>query len=601
MGTGPKTRIALEETSTNVKLDSWKEIAAYLDRDPRTVQMWEKQEGFPVHRLAHRARSSVYAFTAEIDAWMRMRSNQESEPLADAPSNAAHPPNRTWLIRIAVTGAAALLCLGVSAVWISRGRRPATSPVSLPALAVLPFQNQTSTNDSLANNLTENVIGKMVQTGSIPVIASQSSMKLKDTHLSVQDAAAKLHASLLLRGTVAQVGDQLQATVELLRGPDFVHDWGATYRRKVAPGESTGDEIASAIALDLTRRLTGSAPQAAFAGQNIAPRARQDALTARFYWNQRDLANLRKAIALYRQALAIDPKYAAAEAGLAECYDLMTDRGVMSDQAAFARAKAAAQSAIALDANEGEAYSALAFAVYRQDWDFVRADRLFRKAIALDPNSAVAHQWYGEFLGDLRRFDDSIAELRKAQELDPLSPMVGADLADGYMHAGRDAEAERELERVLELYPDFPPAHLYRITLYLRDGNLARAEAAAQRYSQLSADSRPLEGIRVLELIAAGKKSKAEREEAQLLALSAGAGLNSYARARLLFSLGRADEGYAALEQAYREHSWWMVNMLVDPAFEPVRKQARFIELAHRVGLPLNANLPLMARGSRSG
>ncbi len=591
---GQKSRSAAEDSSTNVKLDSWKSIAAYLNRDPRTVQLWEKQEGFPVHRLAHSSRSSVYAYTAEIDDWLRARSPQGAVQPPPEHTLASGPERRTISLRIMVPSAAILLGLGLGLVWLIPGERPAAAPALPQMLLVLPFQNQTSTDDSMADNLTQSVIGDVVRLGAVPVVSRQSSMDLRNVPLSVAQIASELHVSLVLRGTVAEVGDQVQATVELLKGPELTHVWGATYRRQSVAGGSAADEIAAAIAVDVTRKITGAAPRLALPAENVDPRARRDYLTARFYWNQRDLPGLRKATALYRRALAIDPKYAAAETGLAECYDLMTDRGVMSDQAAFGHAKAAAEAAISLDPNQAEAYSALAFAVYRQDWDFQRAESLFDKAVALDPDSAVAHQWYGEFLGDMRRFDDSIAELRKAKELDPLSPMVGADLADGYMHSGRNKQAEAELRRLGELYPDFPPVYMYGIGLSVQEGNLARAEADAQRYWRLTKDRHPLEFVQILRLIGAGKQEDARKVEAQLLS-STNPAPSSYTRAELLMAMGRIDEGYAALEQAYREHSWWMVNLLVDPAFARVEGQPRFLKVVRRVGLPLAGDRPLLA------
>ena len=595
MGLSPKNRPSGDDSSTNVRLDSWKVIAAYLDRDPRTVQLWEKQEGFPIHRLAHSSRSSVYAFTAEIDAWLHARSSQNagSSPAGRAGGRSAGRPGRPFWI--AVSAVAVLLCIAVAGVawWIEKHRR-GTAVSSPETLAVLPFHNQTASDGSVAYAFTESVTGDIVGLGRVPVVASHPSMELQDVQLPIREVAAQLHASLILRGTVAQAGDQVQVTAELLKGPDFTHIWGATYRRKSALGDSTYEEIASAIAIDVTRRLAGSAPQAV-PSQTVDGRARQDYLTARFYWNQRDLTGLRNAIALYRQALAIDPKYADAEAGLAECYDLMTDRGVMRDHAAFTQAKAAAQAALAIDPSRGEAYSALAFAVYRQDWDFARADLLFRKAIALDPDSAVAHQWYGEFLGDMRRFDEAISELRRAQELDPLSPMVGADLANGYMHAGREAEAELELQRILDLYPSLSPAHLYRISLSEREGNLARAQDDAQIYLQLTGDRTPLESVQILQLTAAGKENQAVRQEERLLSPTSPQALGPYARAQLFIRMGRIDAGYAALEQAYREHSWWMVTMMVDPAFATISGQPRFQKIARRVGLPITINPPLLA------
>lgn len=578
-----KSRLAPRAVRTDAKLDSWKQIAAYVDRDPRTVQLWEKQEGLPIHRLAHNSRSSVYAYTAEVDAWIQARSVQNLAAAKEKPgARGAYLLStraRRWAGSIVALGLVALL-----AGWYAAARKLRAEPGSSAALlAVLPFQNQTS-DDSLADGVTDGLIADLGRIGKVRVISHQSVMEFKGSHLPVQQIAAQLHAPLLLRGSVADVGNQLQVTVELLGDSGAVHLWGATYSRNGGNHVARGDEIASAIAVDVTRRVAGSAPQLAFSSQAVDPRARQNYLTAKFYWNQRDLPGLQKAIALYGQALAIDTRYAGAYAGLAEAYDLMTDRGVLSEAEAFGRAKAAAQQALAIDPNSAEGYNALAFATYRQDWEFGQAEEYFRRALALDPNSSIAHQWYGEFLGDLRRSDESIAELRKAKELDPLSPMVGCDLADGYLHAGRLDEADGELRRVLELNPDFLYAHVYRVSILLSRGDFAAAEKEAQTYAQHSGDTLPLQIIEI-ERLAKSDQMKAAR--AALRRLQTTIHLTPYAAAQLYFATGQTEAGYAALDRAYHQHSWWLVTMLVDPRFAPVRAQPRFLRVAGRVGLPL--------------
>lgn len=602
MGLSPKVRFTPDENaSANVKLDSWKEIAAYLDRDPRTVQLWEKLEGFPVHRLNHSSRASVYAYTAEIDAWIRARSERKFAPDAEEPEEQAAPPpassNESKTARMAVRAALVLLLLTLGVGWWRTTRKPPAQPASpLPTLlAVLPFENQTSTDDSLADGLTDKVIADLGRIGQIRVISHHSVMEMKGSHLPARQVAAQLHATLLLEGTLVEVGSETRATVELLGDGGTRHLWGATYSRDGGNPIARGDQIASAIAVDVTRRVTGSVPQVVFPPEAVDPRARQDYLTAKYYWNQRELPGLQKAIALYRQALEIDPKYASAYAGLAEAYDVMTDRGVLSNSEAFSRAKAAARQALSIDSNSAEAYNALAFATYRQDWQFGRAEEEFRKALALDPDSAVAHQWYGEFLGDLRRFDESIAELRKAKELDPLSPMVGCDLADGYLHAGRLAEAEAELRRVLDLYPDFLFAHVYRFQVALHQQDFAAAQNEADMYAQRSGDKRLVQVVEIERLARAGKTAQARAVLHKLLAAQP---TTPYVAAQLYFLTGQTNDGYAELEKACRQHSWWLVTMLVDPNFDGVRNQPRFLAVARRIGLPVDAGAAQTAQTS---
>lgn len=594
MGVPPKTRITAEDVSTNLKLNSWKEIAAYLDRDPRTVQLWEKTEGFPVHRLQHQARASVYAFTAEVDAWLQARSGQKAAAAAAEPVS-ERVVRAPQLLRLASYATVAVVLAAMLVTWLREGPVAGPQPLGQSgALAVLPFEEQVSIDDSLAKALTEGVIAELGRIGKVRVIGRPSVAAVKGTAGSVLPVAKQLHVAFVLEGTVAEVGDQLQATVELVAAPEGTYLWGATYKRAIGASRLPPDEMASAIAVDVTRKITGFAPAEDFSRPNVDPRARRLYLTGRFYWNQRDLEGLRKAIALYGQALAIDPRYADAYAGLAEAYVLMTDNGMLAEGEAFRRAKAAARRALEIDSGSAEAHNVLALAIYRQDWDFARAEAEFRKATALDPNSAVAHQWYGEFLGDLMRFEESIAELRTAKELDPLSPMVGSDLAGGFLHAGRLAEAEAELNRVLDLYPDFLPAHRYRIDVALVRNDYAAARAEAESYFQRSGDRSPLDEVEIRRLAAAGRPAEVRATLHRALAAPGGRPVDSFARARLEFAADRKDQGYASLERAYREHSWRLATMMVDPGFASVRTQPRFLGMARRVGLPMGRTHPAL-------
>ncbi|MFP5204350.1 MAG: tetratricopeptide repeat protein [Acidobacteriota bacterium] len=599
MGVPPKTRLSGEETPANLKLSSWKEIAAYLDRDPRTVQLWEKQEGFPVHRHQHHARASVYAFTAEIDAWLQARSRQKAAAM-DAAGSAEPVVKRVirapQFLRLAIYATVAVVLAGMLVTWLREGPNTETQPPGdRGALVVLPFEEQVSTDDSLAQALTEDVIAKLGGIAKIRVTGRPSAATLKGGLHAMLPMARHAHVAFILEGTLAEVGDQLHATVELLAAPEGTYLWGATYKRMIGPSHMLPDDMASEIAVDVTRKITGLAPSADHLRSNADLRARQLYLAGRFYWNQRDLEGLQKAIQLYEQALAIDPRYADAYAGLAEAYVLMTDRGVLSDVEAFRRAKAAARSALAIDSGCAEAHNALAFAIYRQDWDFALAEAEFRKATALAPNSAVAHQWYGEFLGDLMRYEESIAELRIAKDLDPLSPMVSSDLADGYLHAGRLTEAEAELKRVLDLYPDFLAAHRYRIDVALEQSDYAEAQAEAQLYFQRSGDRSPLDEVEIRKLAATGRLEQASATLHRALATPGYAAIRPFQRARLEFAAGQVELGYASLDRAYREHSWWMATMMVDPGFAAVRTQPRFLETAHRVGLPVSIPPPVLA------
>ena len=595
MGIAPESRYRIHEASVSTRLNSWKEIAAYLDRDPRTVQLWEKTEGLPVHRLNHQARASVYAYTGEIDDWLYTRTlrgtaarSPKDEPRAvKASAIPASLPVARRFLSVPILGRSALLVALIAIVaWLAYRHAGHAAPTT-PVLAVLPFQNQTSTDDFLVDGLTDGLITDLDRVGKFQVIARQSVSQFKGRPVSIPQVAGELHASLALEGTVAQDGANTQVTVELLDTLHNTHLWGATYTRQSGDILALQDEITSQIAGDVTRKITGAAPGIAFPAAAVDPRARQAYLQGRFYWNQRDLPGLEKAIAAFGQSISIEPRYVPAYSGLAESYDLMTDRGVISNNEAFRRARASAANALSLDPGSAEAYNALAFAIYRQDWDFAGAEQYFQKAIQLNPNYAVAHQWYGEFLGDMRRFDLSIAELKKARELDPLSPMIGCDLADGYLHAGRLADADAELNRVIELYPGFISAHEYRVTLDVLQSKFNVAENEARYVSARTGDDLVVQGVQIRRLAAEGKLDDARAALRRILADPAKvAAMGAYSLSQLDFATGQFDAGYENLEKAYREHSWWLATMLVDPGFDSIRNQPRFLDVVHRVGLP---------------
>jgi TolB-like protein/lipopolysaccharide biosynthesis regulator YciM len=599
MATISKARYLDSEPRPAVKLNSWKEIAAYLDRDPRTVQLWEKNEQLPVHRLTHRSRASVYAFTNEIDVWLQARSRAGAIERDPAPEAAPSPemlliptaspakrfggthPGRLAGIALAVAG---LLAVGLWAVKVRSGPQATQRGM----IVVLPFENQNSPDDLLVDGLTDSLIDDLGKSKGIQVISRRSVMPFKGRRLPLSQIAAELHAALALRGTAAKVGNEWRVTVELLDAIEDRHLWGATFTRPADEMLSREDELASTIASAVAIKLTGAAPPSVTDSATAAnPRARQAYLTGRFYWNQRSQPDLQQAVSYFEQAIAIDPRYAPAYVGLADSYDLMS-LGSLPAEEAFQRAKSAAQQALSIDPAAAEAYNALAMATYRQDWDFAAAERDFKRAIELDPNDSIAHQWYGEFLGDLRRFDQSIAELRRAKELDPLSPMVGCDLADGYLHAGRSAEAEAELHRIIDLYPDFVPAHSYLGSVLIEEAKFDQAMSEAQIYRQKTGDETMIQAVEIHGMTAAGKQEEARAEVRRLLSGKSGASFSSYQKAGLFAATGQTDAAYAALQDAYRERSWWLVTMLVDPGLDGIRSQARFQDLARRVGLPID-------------
>jgi adenylate cyclase len=558
------------------RLDSWKQIAAHLGRDVRTVQLWEKNEGLPIHRLTHTARANVFAYTTELDAWVRDRQTRPAPAPAPPPA-----PRRRWPALI-LPGVVLVGATAIALVVRARQRAPIPDPV----VAVLPFTDLSGSDDHLADGLTDDIIVALGRSGRLPVISRTSSSWFKQSPVSLPRIAASLHASAVVDGTLQRAGNRVRVTVELIDARTDRHLWTEQYERDLSDVLSVQDEVAGAIASSVLQRLTGQATPAHRPTRPVDPDARLAYLTGRFFWAKRNEPGLRKAIEYFNTAIAKDSSYAPAYSGLADSYTLLSVWGSMSSREAFPLAEAAARKSLSLDSNAAEAYTSLALVTCRWGWDFAKADEYFRRAIAVNPNYATAHQWYGEFLGDLGRGDTSIAESRRAVALDPLSAIAGGDLAVAYIHANRAREAVTELQRVLGFQPDFEPAHDYLGSAYLVLGDVREAEEQSNIIARLTGDTTRLRILHIREMLAAGKKQEAMQGAEALLHSAKEAEFGPYQVAQIYFSVGEDEKGYASLERAFQDHAWEMVNLLIDTDFAPVRRQPRFEAMVRRVGLP---------------
>lgn len=308
-------------------------------------------------------------------------------------------------------------------------------------------------------------------------------------------------------------------------------------------------------------------------------------LKGRYFWNKRTGAALQKAVEYFNQAVALDPNYAPAHAGLAGCYALYSTYEVSSPKDSFPKAKEAVLKALALDETLAEAHTSLAFVLYHYDWDWVLAEREFKRAIELNPSYSTAHHWYGEYLSAAGRFDESFAEYRVALQLDPLSLIINNDMGWGLFLARRYDEAIGQFHKALELEPNSPGAHYYFSDTYENQGRYA--EAAAEYFTALQADGFSPQQIAPLkEAFAASGyeglmraklawwKVRAQKYRVQMTDVAANHAF-----------LHETDEAFVWLEKAYNEHSADLVFLKVNPVFDNLHDDPRFTDLLRRTGL----------------
>ena len=512
MGTQP-TSYDPRKPASPEQLDSWKEIAAYLKRDIRTVQRWEEKEDLPIHRHHHSRQGSVYAFRSELDGWLKTRnpSTETEDPPRDA--ELRFLKHIKW-VKIAIPIAGLLVSLSVALWMFLRDQtRTGESPngFATAGLAVLPFESISQDTDEnfLADGISDDLTTDLGRFGRFPVISRTSTMRFKGSHKPLREIAQELGATTVVEGTIVRSGERVRITVQLIDATTDRHLWAGRYERAYVDLLSLEDDVASTIAAEIRDQLLPGQHGSLAAASRVDTQARADYLKGRYYWNQRNEEDLKTAIQYFHHAIEREPDYASAYASLADSYNLLSVWGALSPRETFPKAREAAEKAIQLDPSSAQAHTSLAFVTYRFYWDWEAAEREFQQAIKLDPNYSTAHQWYGEFFADMGRFDQGLVELKRARTLDPLSLIAGCDLAVGLFRAHNEDQAVSEIQKILAMEPNYVPAHLYLGSFYEGAKRYPQAETEFAKFAELTGENGSLLGLRARMYAAAGEKERA--------------------------------------------------------------------------------------------
>ena len=577
-------------------LDSWKEIAAYLDRDVTTVQRWEKREGMPVHRHLHDKRGSVYALSSEIDIWRQSRKlsleeeRQQSaaevptEPKADRP--AATSRLGRWLV---LSSAVAVLALLAFAYVIARIRAVDASLPKIKSLAVLPLQNLSGdpSQDYVADGMTEELIGQLSRIHGLRVTSRTSSMHFKNIQLPMREIAKMLGVDVILEGSLIREGNKVRIHAQLIRAATDEHIWTGEYQREYRSLLEVQDQVTRSIVEQIEVNLTPEDRARLASTHPVDPEAHESYLKGLYYFNQRTADALNKSIASFQQAIAKDSGYAPAYSGLAEAYAMLGFRGGFPSKDALSRAKIAALKAIELDNALAEPHASLAFIAETHEWDWATAEREYKRALELNAGDAQAHNWYAGYLTYTGRFDDGISEARRARDLDPLSLPINNALAGRLLAGGHSDEALQQVQETLELDGHFAPAHQSLGWVYLHTGRQDEAIREFQNALKLSGtDDTDLQLDLGFAYAVSGKRDEARRILARMEKLHEQGIVPSGSVAILHGALGESNEAFAWLEKAYEERDPQLTYIKAGRRFEPLRKDPRFKQLVRRVGLP---------------
>jgi tetratricopeptide (TPR) repeat protein len=364
------------------------------------------------------------------------------------------------------------------------------------------------------------------------------------------------------------------------------HLWSQSYQGELRDTLALQDRVARAIAEQIQINLTPREEAALKSVRVVNPEAYESYLKGRYFWNKRTADGLRVALAYFKQANEEDPKYAQAYSGLADTYALLGDwqYAVMTPKEANRQAKAAALKAVELDRALGEAHNSLAFVLDGFDWDLDSGGKEFRQAIELSPGYATAHHWYSWHLALLGRYEEAIAEMKKAESLDPLSLIINADLAELLVLSHSYDESIQQSRKTIEMDPNFAMAHNQLAQAYLQQHLYKEAVVELQNAVQLSGGSPTCIANLARAYALSGKRSEAVKLLNDLKSSSTASNSHASEIAAIYASLGDKDEAMNWLEKGYAER--FNPGVLIRPGFDPLRSDPRFQDLAHRVGLP---------------
>ena len=514
------------------------------------------------------------------------------ERLSTGTVPAVPSPRRRPAVHRAALAAAAIAGLAIVAALWWKGASESAAPAGHPginSIAVLPLDNLSSDGDQqyFADGMTEALISDLSAIENLRVISRTSVMQFKETTRPLEDIAAALRVDGIVEGTVLRAADTVRITARLIDARSQQQVWRGEYTNPLSDAIGLQREIATTIGREIRGQLSPADEARLARRSDVDAQAYQSYLRGRFHWNLRSASDLKLAAKLFQDAVARDPGFALAHAGLADVYVVLGDYRDIMPAEAYGRARESVDLALRLDPLLAEAHTTRAWLDFALERNWKSAEQGFQRALQLNAGYATAHQWYGEFLAALGRFDEGFTSMTRARALDPLALMPQAIHGWLAQLAGRYEEAVRLCEGVLERDPGFRPARMYRAWTYMEQGRLDEAEVDITALLQTTA-SRAVP-VATLGRIHArrGARDAAHRAIAELRALPYPP---SFDIAKVHAELRERDETLEWLRRSEVERSSAVLYVNVDRAFAWLRGDSRFDELLDRLNLKQGAD-----------
>jgi len=521
----------------------------------------------------------------------------EPEPSVEIEEEKVSLLNKWLRPRNIAIGISALVLLAVLAFYMNslRARAIVGIPGKRVMVAVLPFQNMSGdpSQEYFSDGMTEETITQLgrLHSDQLGVIARTSAMKYKHAAKSIEEIGRELHVDYVLEGSIRRQGNRVRIEAQLIRTSDQSPRWSRDFDRNLSDAISLETDVATAIANEIDSTLGSHSPVQTLSTPTVAPDAYDAYLRGHTQSPIRSVEGLQRVLAIYQEGLRDDPNCQRTWTGIASAYDFAGNHGILPPHEAFTKTKEAALKAIQLDPAESEAHVYLADALLTEDLDWVGAEKEIRRALALNPNDAIAHQWYGMYLCLLGKLDAAIAEFKRSIELDPLSTERLYAFACALFQAKRFDEAETYLKMALDVDPSLAKAHTFLRDLYEQQGKYDKALAEMVTTYRILEENEAITAMQQTYALAgytAAKQAALRQDIAYLKAMAKQHYVSSYAMARDYAQMGDKDQALTHLEKAFSERDTELVFLREesDFTFSNISGDPRFAALIHQIGYP---------------